>query len=326
MQNSLLAHIASNFISEYENVANSSIAYLLNKYTAARIALMQLIKVENVPLHYITELSTDINGRPDITGLDDDGNKAIIIEGKFWANLTENQPVNYLKEIKDKGRLVFLAPEKRIYSLKNELEKRLGRIDHRVSVSSWSSFIDSIERENNKNHNPSLASDLLQLKELCKKMDTDGLPPLSQTDLDPMNGRISYQLASLLDDCHFKLKQWEPTNFKGLQKTSSKYGFGFYFRAYEFTCKLYFSDHKWFVRNTKTPFWLIVQEEFQDSIKINNLLKINYKTSHENSVGIELKVGMDKTEAIEHIVKTTKDILSLLNEKIYVDVQSNDQQ
>ena len=32
MQNSLLAHIASNFISEYENVANSSNAYVLNEY------------------------------------------------------------------------------------------------------------------------------------------------------------------------------------------------------------------------------------------------------------------------------------------------------
>ncbi len=32
MEKSLLAHIAKNFISEYENVANSSIAYLLNEY------------------------------------------------------------------------------------------------------------------------------------------------------------------------------------------------------------------------------------------------------------------------------------------------------
>ena len=31
--------------------------------------------------------------------LDANGQKIVIIEGKFWANLTENQPVNYLKEL-----------------------------------------------------------------------------------------------------------------------------------------------------------------------------------------------------------------------------------
>ena len=36
MQKSLLTHIASKFISEYENVANSSVAYLLNEYSAGR--------------------------------------------------------------------------------------------------------------------------------------------------------------------------------------------------------------------------------------------------------------------------------------------------
>ena len=117
MQNSLLAHIASNFITEYENVANSSIAYLLNEYPAAQEALKCVLGVENVPTYYVTELSTDSNGRPDVTGLDDHGGKSVIIEGKFWANLTRNQPSNYLKEITDEGNILFLAPDKRLKSL-----------------------------------------------------------------------------------------------------------------------------------------------------------------------------------------------------------------
>ena len=112
MQNSLLAHIASNFITEYENVANSSIAYLLNEYPAAQEALKCVLGVENVPTYYVTELSTDSNGRPDVTGLDDHGGKSVIIEGKFWANLTRNQTSNYLKEITDEGNKLFLAPYK----------------------------------------------------------------------------------------------------------------------------------------------------------------------------------------------------------------------
>ena len=176
MDESILSHIASKFITEYENVANSSIAYLLNKYSAARESLRIILNVETVPNYYVTESSTKGHGRPDITSSYDDGSK-IIIEGKFWANLTENQPNNYIKELGSKGRLLFLAPEKRENSLKSEIEIRLRKIDERIMVYSWKKFIELIESENKKEYNDSLASDLLQLKELCQKMDIEGLPP-----------------------------------------------------------------------------------------------------------------------------------------------------
>ena len=80
MKKSLLAHIASNFISEYENVANSSVAYLLNSYSATRKVLVSMVDIDALPEYYITELPTKENGRPDVTGLDKDGNKKIIIE------------------------------------------------------------------------------------------------------------------------------------------------------------------------------------------------------------------------------------------------------
>jgi hypothetical protein len=95
MQESLLSHITSSFITQYENVANSGVSYLLNKYVSARNVLQNILEIELLPSNYITELSTNSNGRPDITGIDAKGNKLVIIEGKFWANLTDNQPINY---------------------------------------------------------------------------------------------------------------------------------------------------------------------------------------------------------------------------------------
>ena len=55
MQESLLSHIANNFISEYENVANSSIAYLLNKYEPAREVLRGILSVSDIPSYYVTQ-------------------------------------------------------------------------------------------------------------------------------------------------------------------------------------------------------------------------------------------------------------------------------
>lgn len=56
MQKSLLTHIASNFISEYENVANSSIAYLLNEYSSACEVLKNILGFSEAPKYYQTNL------------------------------------------------------------------------------------------------------------------------------------------------------------------------------------------------------------------------------------------------------------------------------
>jgi hypothetical protein len=319
MQESLLSHIASNFISEYENVANSSITYLLNKYPASREVLKNILLLDDVPSYFVTELATKSNGRPDVTGLDINGNKQIIIEGKFWANLTDNQPVNYLKELPENGRLLFLLPEKRKISLDVEIKKRLNGNDKKIYIFSWNEFLDLVEVENNKNHNQALISDITQLKELCSKMDEEGMPPLSQSDLDPMNGRVAYQFASLIDECKPILKEWEETDFKKLTASSSTGWNGFYFRAFDFGCQLYFSSYKWFSTNTSTPIWLdIYDKDFKTSQKIyhflNNFDSQNSYNEDYTSYGIELQTGMDKTQIIKHIEAKIKEVLTKLNE------------
>ena len=318
MHHSLLAHIASNFISEYENVANSSIAYLLNEYSASREALRSILDVDRVPTYYVTELSTDSNGRPDVTGLDSDGGKAVIIEGKFWANLTQNQPDNYLKEVTDNGKILFLAPDKRFSSLTIEIEKRIGEAIGKVVVCSWAKFLNLVETQNNKNHNPHLASDLIQIHELCQKMDVEGMPPLSASDLDPMNGRVASNFSDAIDECKTILREWEHSDFRGLHSVSKKYGHGFYFRGYAFACYLQFDSKLWFLRNNHTPIWLTVIEADQmGTEKIRHYLNdYDPLNSFENDYGIILREGMDKRQASAHIVDEVKEVLTYLNTKM----------
>ena len=306
MQTSLLSHLASSFISQYENVANSSITYLLNKYPTARYTLGSMLGMDTVPTRYISELSTDSNGRPDITGVDENGAKIIIIEGKFWANLTDNQPLNYLNELSEKGILLLLVPEKRLHSLEIEITKRLnGSTNQTIIIRSWSTFLKLIEIENNKNHNHQLASDLMQLNELCNKMDDEGMPPLSMADLDPMNARLSYQFADIIDECNSSIRLWEHSNFEGLKTTSSKYGHGFYFQAYDFTCYLYYSSYNWFKKESHTPIWLNItnhhwkkNESFYYSINSDNA----YNEKDYTLYAIQLSPGMDKNNVVEHIL------------------------
>jgi len=318
MKNSLLAHIASNFISEYENVANSSIAYLLNEYQQAREVLKHILGVNSVPKYYVTELSSDINGRPDVTGLDENGKKTIIIEGKFWANLTDNQPNNYLKEITDNGKILFLAPEKRVNSLRFEIQKRIGGTNEKVFVCSWTKFLNLIEKENNKNYNYYLASDLFQINELCNRMDVEGMPPLSTSDLDPMNGRITSNFSDLIDECNPIIRKWEHSDFRNLKTTPTKYGHGFYFRGFNFGCYLHFDSQKWYKRDNHTPIWLSIKnKDWKKSNKINHyLIEYDSSNSFDCDYGIILHEGMDKIQAINHIVNNVKKVLTYLNSKI----------
>ena len=318
MHKSILAHIASNFISEYENVANSSVAYLLNEYPAAQVALTNIINVKKAPTHYITELSTTANGRPDVSGLGEDGGKIVIIEGKFWANLTPNQPNNYLKELAEGGKLLFLAPDRRLGSLSIEISKRLKGKSNKIVLSSWNNFINLIENENNKNHDHHLASDLTQMKELCHKMDTEGMPPLSMSDLDPMNGRIVSQFSDVIDECNPILREWEHANFNKLKTQSKKYGHGFYFLGYDFACFLSFDSYNWYAKDNHTPIWLeITNHEWQETEKINHALNnFDSANSYGNKYGIVLQTGMDKNQVVSHIINKVKEVLRHLNSRL----------
>jgi len=322
MQKSLLSHIASNFIAEYENVANSSIAYLLNKYPTARSALSQLIGC-SVPDYFITEHATQSNGRFDVAGLDGNGNVNMVIEGKFWASLTDNQPIGYLNELDNHGVLLFLTPDRRLASLKAEISSRLNnQYDQRIQLSSWQNFLYYVEVENNKSYDENLASDLIQIKSLCLKMDTEGMPPISASDLDTNHARICSQFSDLISECNALLRKWEYADFKGLKTTSFQYGHGFYFKAFNFGCFLNFSTHDWFTKESHTPFWLSIQNlNWEKDYKLHHFLTQydecnTYDEDNASLYALTLETGMDKNATINHIVSKTKKVLIFLNDNL----------
>ena len=47
------------------------------------------------------------------------------------------------------------------------------------------------------------------------------------------------------------------------------------------------------------------------------LNEYDFDSSHEEEYGITLKSGMDKTQVVNHIVNTTKDVLVHLGTKVF---------
>ena len=88
---------------------------------AARSALSDLLRAGGAEVGQIAQVRTQDVGkdgaRPDLAGVDHDGEDRVLIEAKFWAGLTKNQPDGYLTRLESAPQpsvLLFVAPVKRI--------------------------------------------------------------------------------------------------------------------------------------------------------------------------------------------------------------------
>ncbi len=141
---SFLAYVAGQYGRKKEDVATDVLAYLLNRNKATRTALGRFIAEGGYMLpktYSIVSRTKGVNGVPDLQITEADGSCCAIIENKFWAGLTSNQPVGYLKELKAEGGLIlFVIPETRIDKLWNELCRRCEDDGRPIESSSGKRF------------------------------------------------------------------------------------------------------------------------------------------------------------------------------------------
>lgn len=203
----VFSHIVQKRLSqENENVATEALAFVLRSHEAAHNGMMKLLRGvdPHMPHLWFRTQQTDGNNRPDMQGCDDDGQTHVFVENKFWAGLTENQPVSYLRILAECSRptiLLVVAPEDRKETLWRELNRRLA--DNKISttqdmvagifrivttstgpilaLTSWKALLDALEPE--IADDKSASSDLLQLQALCVAADSKAFLPLSSTEV-----------------------------------------------------------------------------------------------------------------------------------------------
>ncbi len=209
----ILGHIVSRRLSrQYEDTATEALAYLLRTCSEAHTALVDLLR-EACPgeleseLRFETQLKQD-SSRMDLAAIGEDERRAVFVENKFWAGLTNGQPVRYL-ELLAEGRtptiLLVVAPQLRVDTLWSELKRRLraaggsfeeltssalsSRYAHvasvgegrRLAITSWTMLLQAIsERVADK---PRVLADLEQLRGLCKAADSQAFVPLDPEEL-----------------------------------------------------------------------------------------------------------------------------------------------
>jgi hypothetical protein len=271
---SVLAHIAMS-IPHKENVATESLAFILNRSREGREALSAefsgLSRSAIAVGHVGAQQSAGPESRPDLVLRSDGGKLQGFVEVKFWAPLTEAQPVSYLERLESEGAqlLVMLAPERRLASLRAEVVERCrasARVVEDVTLAtarvgscclvfvSWHRVLkvlaDAVVAS------PSAASDVRQLAGLCATIENDDFEPLTREDIDDLSmPRRALSLARLVDSIIERAEYEKLLSTKGLRRSDYIGGAGRYATFACAGCWIGLA-HDWWVEYGHSPLWL----------------------------------------------------------------------
>lgn len=278
--------------------ATAGLAYLLNRGVNHRRALIRdwernarVGLTDN--LSFATEVKAE-EGRCDIAGYDSAGSLRLLVEGKFWAGLTDHQPNAYLSSLRVQegaGLLLFVAPSRRLETLWSELCRRARVLnwtvagenvdsDFRVLVheggkpslalTSWSAVLNTLSGSAMAAGDSSFVEDVRQLSALCDRMDTSGFLPLSSIDLGSHHGRRRVQFIELISDLRSMLVE----RGVGEYPQGMKAGSGWWPLRLK-KCVLYLRiwDEGW-AEHRETPFWLVAMSNGEHSLTTSQLESI----------------------------------------------------
>jgi hypothetical protein len=339
--------IQKRYSQEYENIATDVLEFILDSNEAARNGMMKLLRgIENLPdLDFETQLGED-NMRPDMWGIHENDPR-VFIENKFWAGLTDNQPVDYLKKLagsKQPTILLVVAPEERVHTIWRELIHRLKdaeisatdrdaapgivysiktEIGPILALTSWSRVLSTLELE--VADDPSTRSDLLQLRSLCDSADIDAFIPIPATVVtDQRTPAFILQLNTIVEASVDLAVTEGVLNIKGQRPRADWRGIGRWARfSSEQGAGILFGIHfQCWQEFGGTPLWLIFDKgDFGRADKVRPLLepwatKEDIFTAWENDgfvMPVDVETGEEKDTVVRAIVDRLKVIADVLS-------------
>lgn len=220
----LFAHVLPIFTNEIEQVATEALSYILSESESARNRVADMVARGGAGTFTIANVETEVevegSVRVDLVGFDVAGEKRLLIEAKFWVDLTPNQPNTYLDSLPGDGpaTLLFLVPSRRLetlwpevlglasanYSLTPGLESgnlrsvALEGSDRRLMMTDWSNILDVVHEAGDAKTKFETA----QLRGLVDDMENDTATflPLTPKEMEPDIPRRMRSLIRLVDD------------------------------------------------------------------------------------------------------------------------------
>lgn len=218
-------------------------------------------------------------------GLDNQGEQRLVVEAKFWAGLTDHQPITYLGRLpKDGGVLLFVAPAARLDLLWGELLRRCeeaGKLGvpneleaHAVrrcampdgthlALVSWRALLDYLMGRVEAAGDRNTLGDLEQLQGLCEHMDSTAFLPLTSEEItDTQHYKRVLQFNDLIDELVPALVNRGVADTTRLTAVSKKSIYGRYLRFHGYGAYLSCDLQRW-TTLALTPFWLTFGQSFE---------------------------------------------------------------
>ena len=344
-QRTLFGDIAHKMGAHPENWATEGLCYLLTRHSHAWPALQRYLAGSGAILPEHLSFSTqDWSAKdgaiPDIAGYDSAGTTPLVIEAKFWANLTEKQPVVYLSRLPEAtpGMLLVVAPALRFGALWGRLadcceaegidfaEEPGGGADfrwaslrthHRLGLVSWRALLNAMAQTGEVVDDAAFVSDVRQLEGLCELQDSDAFLPLRAADLSPESGRRVIQFVGLVTSAVHDLVRNHGASIDRQKPGGSPPTYAHHFVLSGLGCALQFNPDLWAKGDTEdTPLWLQISRAESLSAwrdpepQVLDALRTQFahRPSHVDlakrpCVAIDLPLGKDEHEVVGAIVR-----------------------
>lgn len=280
----LLADLGAKLDGKQENLATEALGFILSESLAARKAFNRLLlgslgpSEPEISLSWATQEHVSESTIPDMIGKDESGNPKLFVEAKFWAGLTDRQPVEYLERLKVAGGLglVFIAPVNRLAMLWHELDIRCTsammpssgedrsefreyrrRFDNHPTLAavSWDAVLTVLEHATTDSHEFGAFEDVRQLRGLCDLMEETGFLPLTSEELTGAWARRMNDFCGLVGATTDALLTAGVGTTKGLKQSSGSNYYGQYLLLKGNPAQISFHWGCW-LKYGRTPMWL----------------------------------------------------------------------
>ena len=338
----LIPRIAS---SGEEPAATQALAYLLNASPDIAQAFVGVVGRTGIATFTPGRIAAEEhhgNHCPDLTIRDTDGMVRVLIENKFWAGLTDAQPVAYLDVLPDgvSAGLVFIVPHQRMYGLWGELRERCRRDavelasestadtftwaqnGHRtLAITSWKHVLGTLEQAAMDGGHSALRQDIVQLRGLTDRMNVDEFLPLSEAEVTDVNvARRLTNYINLIEEIVDRLETDGIADTKDLRPAHSYTSAGRYLRVHgKFGLWLGVDLMAWRDRGI-TPIWSEhqmnsswsgIQGKILQAEKLFDEAQANNATLY---IPIRLTTGAERDRVIDDAVRQMRSIADRLLE------------
>jgi hypothetical protein len=340
---SILGKYYSRIRGSQEDIVSEGLVELLDESNNARKVFSSMLRgtgLKGEAEIFTSQSSGENNERPDISIKDKDRKEIGLIEAKFWAGLTPNQPVTYLDRIEDGGLLLFVCPELRTLGLMNSLKRKLEVSDYEITstentsvvkvtsngkqktlaVLSWNDVFNQLDRVFIRTlESEVLVSNYIQIKGLCHEVDSKSFKPIQEEELSPMIPSRIISYLDLIDKTVDRLKSEIAASTKGLNATGQREGYVRYMRLENLGLGLMVDLNLW-KDYEDTPIWFSVTEwegeekweKYSHKVQLvaNQFSSKVIKGKQRVVFPLFLNSGVTEEEILDKMVKDIKEIIA----------------